>query len=159
MSYSKLGGIILVSFFLFQSCKKEVEINAATSVNESTALTEFPMDTLTKAPTEIKISDSSSANQLFSAVKNKEVDLNKDAITLTSVKEGSMEKAFLIFNDDQSKVEVFLPNKKKGIMFDRKGSEGNYTWTDGKYELITWKGYILQTLKQGTKLFAGDVKI
>ena len=125
-------------------------------MKDSTTMNEISTETLATGPSETKSADSSNANEMFSAVKNKKVNLDKDAITLTSVKEGNSDKAYLIFNDDQSKVEVFMPKEKKGIMYDRKGTEGNYTWTDGKNELIQWKGYVLRTLKQAIPLFNGD---
>lgn len=81
---------------------------------------------------------------------------DKDAITLNSLAEGSTEKAYLVFNEDQSKAEIFLPNQKIGTILNRKGTEGNYTWTDGNYELISWKGYVLRTLKDAKPLFGGD---
>ena len=96
--------------------------------------------------------------QIFSEIRQQEIALQAEAIILNSVKEGSTEKAYLIFSEDQSKVEVFLPENAKGILYDRKGTEGNYTWTDGVHELIPWKGYVLRTLKQATPLFAGDLK-
>ena len=145
-------GSLLISSLLLASCTKEnTEVT-----NSDVALKTDPMS----IETVVNPIDSATLTSLkFSTIKNGNVDLEKDAVTLNSIEAGKSEKAFLLFNDDQTKAEIFLPNEKNTLMLDRKGSEGDYTWTDGKYELITWKGYILQTLKQGTKLFAGDVKM
>ncbi|MBC7557720.1 MAG: hypothetical protein H7195_12250, partial [Chryseobacterium sp.] len=97
------------------------------------------------------------SGQTFSALKNGKISLKKDAITLKSLTELSTENAYVVFNEDQSKAEVFLPNGKNGIVMERKGTEGNYAWTDGTYELIQSKGYILRTLKDPKPLFGGDV--
>ncbi|MBF8455616.1 hypothetical protein IV494_00340 [Kaistella sp. G5-32] len=155
MNFRNTAIIAVLSIFALQSCKKEV---ATTSIsnNDSMKTDAMVTDSLTTVKPEIKSMDSAAGIEMFSALKNKKVSLDKDAVTLTSVKEGSPEKAYLIFNDDQSKVEVFLPGEKKGILYDRKGTEGNYTWTDGKNELIQWKGYVLRTLKQAIPLFNGD---
>lgn len=151
-NFKIIFGALLMSLLYFTSCEKE---NTATTDTDVAVKT----DPMSIQPVINPLDSTAVSPGKFSALKNGEIDLNKDAITLNSMKEGNSEKAHLLFNDDQSKAEIFLPNERKSLLLDRKGTEGNYTWTDGKYELITWKGYILQTLKQGTKLFAGDVKM
>jgi hypothetical protein len=42
------------------------------------------------------------------------------------------------------KAELFLPENKNSLLLDRKGNEGNYTWQNGEWELIAWKGYVLK---------------
>lgn len=141
-------GLLLVAVS-FTSCKKdETKVVDA----ELTTVT----DSLQIAPESPMIDSNATAPQ-FSTLKNENISLEKDVIKLNSMTEGSTEIAYLLFNDDQSKAEVFMPNESTSLMLDRKGSEGDYTWTDGKYELIQWKGYVLRTLKQGTNLFGGDV--
>lgn len=144
-----------VILFALQSCKKEAQKETQANIDSLKIQAVVP-DSANNQEVTTKPMDSASGGQIFSSVKNKEISLDKDAVTLTSVKEGSPEKAYLVFNEDQSKVEVFLPGEKTGIMYDRKGTEGNYTWTDGKNELIQWKGYVLRTLKQAIPLFSGD---
>ena len=63
--------------------------------------------------------------------------------------------AFIVFNKNQSLAELFLPETKTGLILKRKGSEGGYIWTDGRYELFQWKGYVLR-YKNGKSIFAGD---
>lgn len=152
MKLKNVVAILMIGLFTFHSCKKE-----AIKTTETPAENMVVNDSLNALPPEAKPADTTAETQIFSALKNKEISLQKDAITLNSLKEDSDEKAYLHFNDDQSKAEIYMPGESKGIIFDRKGSEGDYTWTDGKNELIQWKGYVLRTLKQGTPLFGGDV--
>jgi len=63
--------------------------------------------------------------------------------------------AFIVFNKNQSLAELFLPELNKGLILKRKGGEGGYTWTDGRYELFQWKGYVIR-YKNGKSIFAGD---
>lgn len=63
--------------------------------------------------------------------------------------------AYIVFNKNQSLAELFLPDTKKGSILKRKGSEGGYIWSDGRYELFQWKGYVLRH-KDGESMFAGD---
>lgn len=143
---------LLFGAFSLSSCNKEKNDAVQTDMK-------IDEDSLTTAPIATGEDSASAVSGTFSAVKNGYVSLEEEAIILNSMADGSTEKAYLLFNADQSKAEVFLPNTTVGLMMDRKGTEGDYTWTDGEYELIIWKGYVLQTLKQGNKLFAGDVKM
>jgi hypothetical protein len=62
--------------------------------------------------------------------------------------------AFIIFNDDQTTVELFLPAQKGSLLLERTGIEGNYQWKNGEYALSVWKGYLL---KAGEKtLYHGE---
>ena len=151
MNFKIISIGMLVLAIGFTSCKKDetkVIENDTIAVNDSLM-----------APPPPPTVDSAAVNPTYSALKNGNISLEKDAIKLNSMTEGSTEKAYLLFYEDQSKAEVFMPGETKSLMMDRKGTEGDYTWTDGKYELIVWKGYVLQTLKQGNKLFAGDVEM
>ncbi len=67
---------------------------------------------------------------------------------------GVVEKAaFIIFSEDQSKVELFLPGKKP-VLMERKGEEGSHYWENDDLRLYPWKGYIL---KRGDELlYAGS---
>lgn len=143
---------LLMGFTILNSCKK-AELKAIQTNNNQKS------DTSSFVNPMAHVMDSANIPAKDSIVEDGKITLDKDAITLNSVNEGSKEKAYLVFNDDQSKAEIFLPNEKLGTILERKGSEGDYTWTDGKYELIQWKGYVLRTLKQGINLFAGDVKM
>lgn len=58
--------------------------------------------------------------------------------------------AYILFNSDNSKAEVFLPKSDKGIVLI-KSKEGN--WVFENYTLISWKGYVLQ--KKGIAIYGG----
>ena len=148
----QLGIIVLsIGLFTFQSCKNEQSKSLETISNKSKP------DTAPNEVSNVEFTESP-GTQFFSEIRQQKIALQAEAIILNSVTQGSTEKAYLIFNVDQSKVEVFLPKNPKGILYERKGTEGNHTWTDGLNELILWKGYVLRTLKQATPLFAGDLK-
>ncbi len=49
--------------------------------------------------------------------------------------------AFVSFNRDNTKAEIFLSTKNEGIVLT-KTNEGN--WSNSEYTLISWKGYVLQ---------------
>lgn len=59
--------------------------------------------------------------------------------------------AFVLFNDENSEAEVFLPSKDRGIVL-KKTNEGN--WSNAEYKLISWKGYVLQKDKKA--IFGGQ---
>lgn len=149
MKIKFLPTVLLLAIATLNSCTKD---NAKTTektmdVKTDSVIANPTNTTMDSATVEVKDATSQSSN----------LSQSKDAITLNSMSEGSTEKAYLVFNEDQSKAEILLPNEKTTTILERKGTEGNYTWTDGKLELIQWKGYVLRTLKQGTNLFAGDV--
>ncbi|MDC7999847.1 hypothetical protein POV26_02260 [Aequorivita todarodis] len=78
-------------------------------------------------------------------------DLN---IKLNPLKDGTMAKgdaAYVLFNDDSTEAEIFLPKKNNGLVLT-KTKEGN--WTNKNYTLISWKGYVLQ--ENGTAIFGGE---
>ncbi len=62
--------------------------------------------------------------------------------------------AYVLFNEDKSKAEVFIPNAESIILTRNK--EGQ-SWTFQDYQLVPWKGYILK--KGETNLYAGDGEI
>ena len=149
MKIKFLPTVLLLAIATLNSCTKD---NAKTT--EKTM--EVKTDSVIATPTNTTM-DSATVEVKDATSQSSDLSQSKDAITLNSMSEGSTEKAYLVFNEDQSKAELLLPNEKTTTILERKGTEGNYTWTDGKLELIQWKGYVLRTLKQGTNLFAGDV--
>lgn len=62
--------------------------------------------------------------------------------------------AFFLFNANETKAELFLPNEKKGTVLQRSGTEGNYVWKKDDLELFSWKGYVLK--KSGKTIFHGQ---
>lgn len=98
-----------------------------------------------------------SAGHQWSVIKNKcirtfeEADAKlmptEDTTTYTS-------NAVLIFNDDQSKVELYMPNQKGSILLNRTGKEGGYVWKNDSLDVFAWKGYALR--KNGKVIFHGE---
>ena len=62
--------------------------------------------------------------------------------------------AFLLFNEDQTEAEVYIPGREGSTILQRKGQEGGYTWVSGKLTVFAWKGYVLQ--ESGKPLYHGD---
>ena len=58
--------------------------------------------------------------------------------------------AYVLFNEDRTKAEIFLPGQDKGIVLS-KTNTGN--WEAGGYKLISWKGYVIQ--QNGQAVFGG----
>lgn len=59
---------------------------------------------------------------------------------------------YLLFDESQDKVELFLPNQDESVIVKRE-AEGK-PWKNGDWELIPYKGYQLK--KAGKLLFEGD---
>ncbi|MGJ8591143.1 MAG: hypothetical protein ACSHXF_01270 [Aquaticitalea sp.] len=90
----------------------------------------------------------------YSELKQACLELATLNIQLNPLKEGAMTEgkpAFILFNDERTKAELFLPNQDNGTVLT-KMNEGN--WTNKTYTLISWKGYVLQ--KNGKALFGGQ---
>jgi len=88
--------------------------------------------------------------------------LNKECVKLfTGVQLNPIDKpqnedetvsVFIMFSEDGSQAELFLPNSTETYILTRK-TEGE-SWVLNEWQLIPYKGYIL---KQGEKiLYAGD---
>lgn len=85
----------------------------------------------------------------WSSIKKSSVQLSVIATCLNpvEVKDKNQSAAYFIFSDDKSKAELFLPAETNSILLTRKGTEGNFIWTNGEFELIAWKGYVLKKNK------------
>ena len=89
----------------------------------------------------------------YSQIKQTCLELDTLNIVLNPLKEGSKlegKNAYVLFNDDNTKAELFLPSNNEGLILE-KSNEGN--WTYKNYKLISWKGYVLQ--KDGKAIFGG----
>jgi len=63
--------------------------------------------------------------------------------------------AYVLFNEDASQAEIFLPKDTTSVVLTRK-AEGQ-PWVLNDWQLVPWKGYVL---KKGTEnKFAGDGEI
>jgi len=94
-----------------------------------------------------------SAGYQWSALTNQCVRLFEQAVRLQSLKSDETGSAFVLFNADQSKAELTLPNGEQTLL-TRQGDEGNWSWQGGAYQLFPWKGYVLKSGEQA--LFHGD---
>jgi hypothetical protein len=94
---------------------------------------------------------------VWSDIKNNCVDLSKIATRLNPIelKDKGKDPAYLIFFEDKTKAEVYLPGNDHSVMLERKGKEGNWTWQHDDLKLIQWKGFVLQ--KKGVAIYGGDV--
>lgn len=63
--------------------------------------------------------------------------------------------AYVLFNEDASKAEIFLPKDTASIVLSR-SAEGQ-PWISGDWQLVPWKGYVLK--KGAENKFAGDGEI
>ena len=82
------------------------------------------------------------------------VTLSELKTKLNPLKDGEMTSgnpAFILFDESQSKAELFLPNANDGLVLE-KTSEGN--WQNGDYYLISWKGYVIKY--KGQAIFGGE---
>ncbi|MFL0353172.1 hypothetical protein [Xanthomarina sp. GH4-25] len=82
------------------------------------------------------------------------MDLTDLNIKLNPLKDGATTEGditYLLFSQDKSKAEIFLPKKDKGLVL-AKTNEGN--WANKGFILISWKGYVLQ--KDGIAVFGGQ---
>lgn len=89
----------------------------------------------------------------FSSLKQTCLEIATLDIQLNSLTDGSKTnkpKAFVLFNDDKTKAEIFLPDNNKGITLE-KSNNGN--WSNSEYTLIAWKGLVLQ--KNGKAVYGG----
>lgn len=63
--------------------------------------------------------------------------------------------AYVLFNEDASQAEIFLPKDTTSIVLSR-SAEGQ-PWILNDWQLIPWKGYVLK--KGAVTMFAGDGEI
>jgi hypothetical protein len=62
--------------------------------------------------------------------------------------------AYIIFSNDQSKAELFIPGEEESKVLEKTGEEGAHSWVLGEWKLFPWKGYALQ--RGETLLYAGE---
>lgn len=94
-----------------------------------------------------------SAGYTWSAIKNECVRLFEVGIRLNpSVLKPNQAviSAFIIFNESQSKAELFIPNKNP-LILNRKIDQGNPTWSNKNFKLFPTKENKGYFLKDGDK--------
>ena len=63
--------------------------------------------------------------------------------------------AYVLFNEDASQAEIFLPKDTTSIVLSR-AAEGK-PWILNDWQLVPWKGYVLK--KGAVTMFSGDGEI
>ena len=100
-----------------------------------------------------------SAGYTFSVIKNECIRVFEQEIKLDEANPTgtSTTVAAVIFDEDKTKAEVFIPNVKGGIILLREGQAGNYKWKKGKLSLLDKgkEGYVL--LKKKKTLFKSPI--
>ncbi|MBA3649703.1 MAG: hypothetical protein H0W62_14365 [Chitinophagales bacterium] len=97
-----------------------------------------------------------SLGTVWSVIKNNCVDLSATATRLNPIEMKDKDKtpAFVIFSDNQSQVELYLPQNNHSVILERRGKEGNQYWEYQDLKLIQWKGYVL---KKGNLAIYGGI--
>lgn len=91
--------------------------------------------------------------RVFSELKQTCLELAALNIKLNPLKDGAITSgphAYVVFNEDGSEAELFLPGQDTGMLLE-KTNLGN--WTFNEYVLMSWKGYVLQ--KNGLPIYGG----
>lgn len=89
----------------------------------------------------------------YSELKQACLELATLKTKLNPLKDGAKtdgNSAYVLFNSDNSKAEIFLPKSNKGIVL-KKSKHGN--WFFENYNLISWKGYVLK--EKGVAVYGG----
>ncbi len=83
---------------------------------------------------------------VWSVLKNDCVNLSATATRLNPIemKDKGKSPAFIIFSDNRSQAELYLPENSPSVILERKGNEGNQYWENQDLKLIQWKGYVLK---------------
>ena len=144
---------LLLVMLLVSSCKltdqKEDEVtqNVATTSKDSTVVNDKDENGCL-----------ASAGYVWSKV-NKECVKGFSGIQLDPIDKPDNEdetlSAYVMFNEDASQAEVFLPKDTASIVLTR-NAEGK-PWVLKEWQLVPWKGYVLK--KDGKSRFAGDGEI
>lgn len=145
--------MLLLSLFLTISCTKKGEMTAPVVVKDSITKdgVKVEIDTA-KTPTVGADSDAhgckASAGYTWSQLKQKCIRIFEEGTKLSpydSENQSAEMTAFVIFEENGNKAELFLPNEKP-IILERK-SEGDQ-YVNGDWQLIPWKGYVLKKGKE-----------
>ena len=94
-----------------------------------------------------------SAGYQWSVLKNNCIRIFEEGISLKPLQD-SMDQAtvvYVLFSEDASHAELYLPTQKKSIVLDRK-AEGQ-PWIKDEWMLLSWKGYVLR--KNDVALYGG----
>lgn len=149
----KIISTLLLALFLVSSCKyvdqteETEETQNATTVKDSTVINDKDENGCL-----------ASAGYVWSKV-NKECVKGFSGIQLNPMDKPDNEdetlSAYVLFNEDASQAEIFLPKDTTSIVLSRR-AEGE-PWILNEWQLVPWKGYVLK--KGNENKFAGDGEI
>ena len=148
----KIATILIFSIIIY-SCKLTDENDIEEKVANNTT---------TKDSTIVNDKDEngclSSAGYVWSKVNNECVK-GYSGIQLNPMNEATNEDEtasdYVLFNEDASQAEVFLPKDTSSIVLTR-SAEGK-PWVYKDWQLIAWKGYVLK--KGGENKYMGDAEM
>jgi hypothetical protein len=148
----KIATIFIFSIIIY-SCKLTDENDVEEKVVKNTT---------TKDSTVVNDKDEngclSSAGYVWSKVNNECVK-GHSGIQLNPMhvanNEDETASAYVLFNEDASMAEVFLPKDTSSIVLTR-SAEGK-PWVYKDWQLIAWKGYVLK--KGGENKYMGDAEM
>ncbi len=92
--------------------------------------------------------------QSFSELKQTCLELTALNIKLNPLKDGAIttgSPAYILFDKDRKKAELFLPNREKGVVLP-KTNQGN--WANDEFIVVSWKEYVVQ--QHGKAVFGGQ---
>lgn len=147
---------IIVSFFIFSSlisCKWIDQDEDKTNEKETNA-------------TDVVVGGDKDEDGCLASAGYTWSKLNKDCIRVftgiqllpfdkSKDQDDAVYATYLLFDESGDNAELFLPNEDDSVILKRE-TEGK-PWTNGEWELIPYKGYLLK--KAGKILFAGDGEI
>lgn len=145
--------LLFFALVLMIACGKKSEINKSKSNNDSVAA----IDSI-NIPKVGADSDAhgckASAGYTWSELKQKCVRVFEEGTKLSPYQNENQTAeiaAFVLFEENGNKAELFLPNEKP-LILERK-SEGDQ-YVNGEWQLMPWKGYVLK--KGGEILYIGQ---
>ncbi|CAN5417787.1 hypothetical protein BH11BAC2_BH11BAC2_21160 [soil metagenome] len=138
--------ITVLLIIMFSSCNE-------TATNDEQQITDsiVTIDTISVkvgADTDVHGCKSSAGFQ-WSILKNDCIQIFETAVKLQSQHSDSVSAAFILFNEDKSKAELFVSGESTSLILIKQGEEGAHYWQNGPWKLFPWKGYVL---KKGDKV-------
>jgi len=91
-------------------------------------------------PTDCSVSSmvaGADANNLYSQVRLSLFDPMEEGVSLVSLSTDNRNPAYLLFNSDKTKAEIFFENQRNSMVL-KKTHDGN--WANSQYTLRSWKG-------------------
>lgn len=147
--------LLILGVLVFISCGKKEQQEETKATPESTVIDTTVESKIVGADEDIH-GCKSSAGYTWSELKKECVRLFEIGTRLNPMNEKDNEStatsAFVIFEENGNKAELFVVSEPNPIILERK-SEGD-SYVNGDWQLIPWKGYVLK--KGGDILYTGQ---